>query len=149
MAGMGPPVWPKRPSKNNSGRLPLFLVGVDAAKDVVFGRLKVNQPGPGFCHFPAHYDDEYFHQLAAERVITRYRKGIPFREYIRVRKRNEALDLRVYSYAAFVSLNADLHRIAERDQAVLVGDVGNDVATPRSASPRRRPKQQNWVNGWR
>ncbi len=149
MAGMGRPVWPKRPSKNNSGRLPLFLVGVDAAKDVVFGRLKVNQPGPGFCHFPAHYDDEYFHQLAAERVITRYRKGIPFREYIRVRKRNEALDLRVYSYAAFVSLNADLHRIAERDQAVLVGDVGNDVATPRSASPQRRPKQQNWVNGWR
>ncbi|MFP6699564.1 MAG: terminase gpA endonuclease subunit [Alphaproteobacteria bacterium] len=113
------------------------------------GRLKVNQPGPGFCHFPAHYDDEYFHQLAAKRVITRYRKGIPFREYIWVRKRNEALDLRVYSYAAFVSLHADLPRIAERDHAALVGDVGNDVATARSATSRRRPMQQNWVNGWR
>ena len=55
-----------------------------------------------------------------------------------IRKRNEALDLRVYSYAAFVSLNAGLHRIAERDQAALVGGVGNDLATPRSASPRRR-----------
>ena len=48
-----------RPSKNNVGKVRLFPVGVDTAKELIYARLKIKEPGPGYCHFPAHYDDEY------------------------------------------------------------------------------------------
>lgn len=102
----GRPVWPKRASKKNKGNVNLFLVGVSAAKDVVIPRLKLQEPGPGYCHFPNDRDPEYFRQLAAERVLTRYVKGFTIREYVKdAGARNEALDCRVYAYAALVSLN--------------------------------------------
>jgi len=47
MAGPGRPVWPKKASRNNSGRVNLFMVGVDAAKESVYGRLRLTTPGPG------------------------------------------------------------------------------------------------------
>lgn len=103
----GAPVWPKRASKNNKARINLFMVGVNAAKDMVTARFKVAHPGPGYCHFPKGRDGEYFRQLTAERVVTRYsRGGFPVREWRKEpSQRNEALDCRVYAYAALVGLN--------------------------------------------
>lgn len=106
MAGAGRPVWPKRASKNNKGRVNLFLIGVDSAKDAVYARLKIREPGPGFCHFPKGREPAYFEQLTAEVVQTKYVKGFPTRVYILPGgRRNEALDIRVYAYAALQSLN--------------------------------------------
>jgi phage terminase large subunit GpA-like protein len=106
MGGAGRPVWPKRASKNNKGKVNLFLVGVDAAKDAIYARLKLEQPGPGFCHFPKGRDAAWFTQLTAEIVQTKYVKGFPQRVYVLPGgKRNEALDLRVYAYAAMVGMN--------------------------------------------
>ncbi len=34
------PIWPKRPSKANKGKVNLFTVGVDAAKEAIYARLK-------------------------------------------------------------------------------------------------------------
>ena len=38
--GPGIPVWPRRPTRTNKGKIPLFIVGVDAVKDAVYARLQ-------------------------------------------------------------------------------------------------------------
>jgi len=113
--GQNRPVWPKRASRNNKARVNLFIVGVDAAKDMVLARLKVTDPGPGYVHFAAGLDHEYYAQLAAERVVTRYVRGFPIRVYEKdPSQRNEALDCMVYAYAALVSLNVRWGALAAR-----------------------------------
>ena len=89
-----------RPGKNNIGKVRLFPIGVDTAKELIYSRLKIAEHGPGFCHFPIRYDDEYFKQLTAEQLVTRFNKGYRKREWKKVRPRNEALDCRVYALAA-------------------------------------------------
>lgn len=104
--GQGIPIWPKRASKNNSGRVNLFFIGVDAAKDIIYARLKIADVGPGYCHFPIGRDRAYFDQLTSEIIQTKYSKGFATRVYcLPSGKRNEALDIRVYAYAALQSLN--------------------------------------------
>ena len=119
--GMGVPVWPRRPGRNNKGRVPLFIVGVDAAKEAIYARLKIIDPGPGYCHFPSDRDAEWFRQLTAERISTRYHRGRAIREWKkRDGDRNEALDNRVYAMAALhglvsmgLNLNKDADKLAE------------------------------------
>lgn len=91
--------------RNKKGAKP-ELIGVDEAKSIFYRRINgVTEPGPGFCHFPAHYDQEYFEQLTAEKVVTRMKSGWPVREWRKMRQRNEALDCRVGAYAALKLLN--------------------------------------------
>lgn len=99
----GKPVWPKRSSKT---RKELYLIGTNAAKDAIYSFIKLVSVGPGYCHFPLGRDKLYFEQLTSEKVRTKYVKGFPYREwFLPVGVRNEALDCRVYSYAALQSLN--------------------------------------------
>jgi len=118
-AGAGVPVWPKRPPKPKD-RLKLmapYIVGVDAAKEVVTNRLRLKEPGPGYCHFSVGRDLDYFRQLGAERLIKSWRRGVPIREWRKDPKvRNEALDCRVYAYAALQGLIALKHQLLEHSQ---------------------------------
>ena len=100
------PVWPKRASRGKANET-LFAIGVDTAKDAIYGRLRIQKPGPGYVHFPADdaFNDDYFAQLTVERVLTRYRQGRPYRVWDCPKgKRNEALDTFVYALAALKSL---------------------------------------------
>jgi len=103
--GTGIPVWPHRPSRTK-GRVPLFMIGVDAVKDSLFARLHLHEVGPGFVHFSQERDAEYFRQLTAERVVTRYERGRPIRSWQPKREgeRNEALDTFVYAMAGLHGL---------------------------------------------
>jgi hypothetical protein len=58
------------------GRPPLYMIGVDAAKEVIVARLSIEEPGPGACHFPTDRDLDYFRMLTAERPIRRFRQGV-------------------------------------------------------------------------
>ena len=78
----------------------LWPVGSDTAKGVIYSRLKITQPGPGFYHFPIGIEDQYFLQLTAEKLVTRYIKGFPKMEWVLTGSKNEALDCEVYAYAA-------------------------------------------------
>lgn len=79
----------------------VYPVGTDTAKDVIFGRLKHNDPGPGYIHFSHELDKDFFEQLTSEKKITKYRNGFPYKEWIKKPgARNEALDCFVYGYAA-------------------------------------------------
>jgi hypothetical protein len=76
----------------------LFIVGDDQASSIVHGRLKVEKPGPGYCHFPADgqgYDHEYFRQMTSMKAVIRYTKGRPRRDWVLLPgRRNEAFDAR-------------------------------------------------------
>ena len=99
------PIWPRKPSRKN--QTPFFMVGVDAAKTAIYDRLKIQEAGPGFCHFPIGRELEYFEQLTAEKKFTRYHNGFPKQEWKKAAgARNEALDCRVYAYAALYALYA-------------------------------------------
>lgn len=127
------PIWPARASKTKTKRQ-VWTVGVDTAKDAIYGRLKSIKPksdpdqaNPGFVHFPlATADDdsfgaEYFAQLTCERVETRRNKatGRPYRVWVPTRERNEALDTFVYALAARMAANVKLRaRPDEDDDAV-------------------------------
>lgn len=83
----------------------VWPVGSDTIKSVIYSRLKHNEPGPGYMHFHGDLDDEFFQQLTAEKLMTRYVKGFPVREWVKkAGARNEALDTAVYAYAAMQSL---------------------------------------------
>lgn len=149
----GHPIWPRKPSKSNVGKVSLFIVGVHAAKDLVAGRLRIETPGsPGYCHFPDDRDADYFAQLAAEKVVTRYRHGVATREWQKVRDhaRNEAWDARIYAMCALqglLSMGLDLDREATRlDTLATATRTG---ASPQGAGfvPRRRVRSGG-VSHW-
>ena len=89
-----------KPSIKNRYRVPLFILCVDTGKDMLLGRLQVKQPGPGYVHLPEWVDDEYIAQLTAERAVRKYVKGRgSVRVWEKIRERNEAFDLGVYTLA--------------------------------------------------
>ena len=93
--GMGGEQRPlvSRPTKNNIGKIKLFAVGTFPIKELIFSRLRVQSEGAGYCHFPAGRSDEYYQQLAnSEKIVTKYQKGFPRRDFVKTRTRNEALD---------------------------------------------------------
>lgn len=136
----GQPIWPRRPTKNNVGKVPLFMVGVDAAKDYIVGRLRIETGKPGFCHFPASRDATYFAQLTAERVVTKYDKGHAKRVWVKKpSQRNEALDCRVYAVAALaglVSMGHEIDREVER-LAIVAHALKVQAPVPAQGSARR------------
>ncbi len=78
----------------------LWYVGADTAKDLLYGRLKVTQPGPGYVHFSNKLPVEFFNGLTAEsRVPVRTANGYVTRWVNVDRKRNEPLDCTVYALA--------------------------------------------------
>ena len=112
MPGEGKPLI-GNPTRSNLAKIPLFPVGTWTAKDLVFGRIKLTEPGPGYCHLPKRYGAEYFKGLTSEEVRTRYSKGFPVREWVKVFQRNEPLDCRVYATAAFASLNVRIDDLVQ------------------------------------
>lgn len=78
----------------------LWRVGTDTAKDLLFGRLKIIQPGPGYVHFSKELSHEFFHQLTAEhRMMVKTARGEEYR-WVKVRTRNEVLDCTIYAIFA-------------------------------------------------
>lgn len=82
--------------------LKLWPIGTDTAKHRIYGRLRLDKPGPGYVHLPRELvSTDEFEQLTAERLATKYIKGHPRLEWIKPNgRRNEALDCAVYAYAA-------------------------------------------------
>ena len=147
-----------RPSRNNRHRVPLFTVGTIAAKDLIYSRLKIENPGPGYCHFNFGHDDEFFAQLTAERVVPAFVKGVKVRRYHKIRERNEALDCRVYGMATLRILNPNwgsLERGLRKRAADLLAEI--DEGEPPSEAQarqdaarrkRRKGRRGGWVKGY-
>lgn len=113
----------RNPSTNNRAKTPLFIIGVDAGKTLIYQRLKHETVGPNYCHFPlneeAGYDEEYFKGLTSEQMVVRFRKGrsvIAWELKDEKYKRNEPLDLRNYATAALEITNPVLQKPDETVQ---------------------------------
>lgn len=164
VGGWGRPIV-SAPSRKRTGRgqrpVDLFTVGTDEGKLIVSRRLGIKDPGPGYCHFPDTREPEWFRQITAEKLVTRYIKGFPLREWIKTRERNEGTDCRLYAYAALKITNPNLARLAKRlavdpddeaagettataDAAVKLRDTLaiNRVQTPARAAPEKTPEEQ-------
>jgi phage terminase large subunit GpA-like protein len=146
--GAGRPV--AKVSRATSGRkrrqVDLYQIGVDDAKATIFARLQMREPGPGYCHFPLERDPEYFDQLTAEKLVTRYYKGFPRREWVKTRPRNEVLDCRVYAFAALKILNPVWSSIEKRLAAKPAATTKTEPELRRTTQ-RRRPvrNRKSWA----
>lgn len=141
-----------RPSKTNSMKCPLFPIGVDTAKDLIFARLRIQDEGPGYVHFSDTLSDEYFRQLTAEKIVTRYHKGFKKRVFEKVRARNEALDCMVYAIAAYAIIGINVNTYADRAESEKpVADEKQQKETVEQGSKRPFVPRtgRNFVNGWR
>lgn len=148
-------------SNNNSHKAKGFFVGTDTAKDSIFSWLKVEEEGAGYCHFPAHYPDEYFTGLVSEKLVKRYSKGRSTKQYIKKTAsiRNEPLDLRVYNLAAIKILKPNYERLKLRRDKLGEKNTPPPEDNPPHTAPvkpasasrtgKRRKKQSGFVNRWR
>ena len=87
----------------------LWPVGTDTAKALIYNRLKIKrdaEKNSGAIHFPIGLPEDFYQQLTAEKLVTRFVKGYPKPEWVKIWPRNEALDCKVYSY--FAALRAGL-----------------------------------------
>jgi phage terminase large subunit GpA-like protein len=142
IAGGGKPLAGKL-HKLRTGAL-LCPVGVDTAKELLWARLRMVEAGPGYCHFPRRpeHNEEYFAQLTAEKMTTKYHHGFPVKVWIKTRPRNEALDCRVYAMAALdlrrVDLKAALANLKKRAEYV-EPEPEPEIVGSRPPEPPNRP----------
>jgi len=160
--GRNRPIFGK-PSSNSLDKTRFVPLGVDTIKDVVFGRLKQNDPDKGgYCAFPmpaedspeGWYDEKYFQGLTAEEMRTTYIRGFPVKKWEKISKgrRNEPFDCRNYAFAALRMLQVDLNAqrrvllrdVQERDKTV---DKQDEPVPSRRRNPPRR--KSTWGNSWK
>lgn len=148
----------ERPSRHNRYNVPLFVLCVDTGKDLVFSRLRISSPGPGYVHLPDWVDEEYLAQLTAEKAIRKYVKGRgAVREWIKLRERNEGLDLEVYAIAALHILGqAFIRSLAERAAKLAAPTLGLEAPPKPAERPRIAarpswfpPRGSGWIHGRR
>jgi len=100
--------------KTIKGGVQLWPVGTDTAKGVLYGRFGIESGAAGSVHFSKDLPDEFYAQITAEKLITRYHKGHPIQEWVKPsHKRNEVLDCTVYALAAAYHLG--MNKFSERD----------------------------------
>ena len=161
MAGMGRPIWPPKASRAAKLRVSLWLIGVDTAKNVLYGRLKrITEPGPGYLHFDADTSAEYLAQLTSETLCHKVIAGrrVRFWKPRSAGIRQEALDCLVYAYAAFLGRGGPLlmAQRLERDELVPVepeppAPTAPEIFKRKPEWINRPPSQRGsaWVKGWR
>lgn len=118
----------------------IHILGVDAGKEDIVNRLKIDKPGEGFCHFPANagrgYTNEYYEGLLSEKKIYKKSRGVY--KYVWVKKsgvRNEPLDLFNYGLAA-LELRRPAWNVLEEKLSRGINYM--EKRKVRKAAPRRR-----------
>lgn len=98
-------------SKTQMEKAVLIKLGVDDGKVKVHDSLKVDKPGPLYCHFPGEdkgYTEEYFLGLTSERQKIVSQEGVKYKAWVKIRDRNEPFDLAVYNRAVIELLRPNL-----------------------------------------
>ena len=138
----GPPKKQKIIIKNRYlGTVWQYQLGVDSGKQIIMDNLKVQAPGPKYCHFPLRddYGAMYFHGLLSEHLVPegKVRQRWVWTK-IQGHERNEPLDCRNYALAAFKVLPVDLDAV-DRRLKVARGKRPTTEEAPRQAPRRRGP----------
>jgi phage terminase large subunit GpA-like protein len=148
VGGEGKPIS-GRPSKNNIGKCLLFPVGVDTAKDLLFARMRIKETGPGYMHFADALNDEYFRQLTAEKIVTRFHRGYKKRVFEKIRPRNEALDCMVYALAAYGILGVNVNALADKLENAQDAVESSEQEQKQTSYLQRGKPRGNFATSWR
>lgn len=128
----------------------LYSLGVDAGKANIMSSLKVQEPGPKYCHFPRGdrgYDMNYFTGLLSEKLVLKQtRNGNRWAwEKIPGHARNEALDCRNYALAGMKIINVDMDALERRLKGL--PDPAAAQQPKRAAQPKKR-RQNKYFDDW-
>jgi phage terminase large subunit GpA-like protein len=140
--------------KSNKSRCILRTVNVDDAKTIIFNRLQITEPGPGYCHFPSHYTDKHFEQLTNEEKVEKHKRGSLVGYEWRKKGPNEQLDCRAYALGALEYLNPNMGRLKlrlEKRAAAAMQDVTpeeSEVQEQKQRQRRQRTRKRGFVQGW-
>lgn len=151
-----------KPTRNNSARAILYMIGSFSGKEVLTARLaRITEPGPGYVHLPEWLDTEQVSQFTRMRLVTPVNKG--GRKWVKPKRAWEETGaveqphLYVYALAALQTVGphnlAALGSIAEkqaagaREQAALAqaAPPTGDETPPPAPAPKRRGS--SWATG--
>lgn len=127
---------PRRPHREHG--VYITAIGADTCKDVLFARLALDGAGPGRCHWPDDddvYSEEYFAQLTGEEKRPVRRRGRNVLAYVPTWPRVEALDCRVYAFAAL--------RVALAQRWLDLDPAPTPPAD--ESAPPPRPRRERWI----
>lgn len=143
-SGERAPIWPSAPT-TEPGRAPLYVIGTSAAKDRLAAMLRLEAPGPGYCHLPAGRDASWYEQLAGEKLVEIQRGGKRFTRWVPRYDgmRTEALDCRVYALAALYGLRrAGLVAPPTSQPAQTAAVKPGETSAPRSESKPHQSRKR-------
>jgi phage terminase large subunit GpA-like protein len=134
-----------------------YSVNTTQAKDMIFARMKIVEPGPRYMHWHEGYEKDYFDGLTAEEKKTRFSHGFPEAYYEKIRARNEPLDLRVYLLAALDILKPNIEAIRKSLEKPVEPAKQYDLkpaeAAPAPKAETKKPfaaqPKRGFVGGWR
>lgn len=130
------------------GQTWLYSIGVDAGKADIMGALKVQEPGPKYCHFPKGidrgYDNAFFNGLLSEKLEMRTERGRTRWAWVKLpgHERNEALDCRNYALAALRVLDPDMDKVEDR-----LRQKADDKPKEQAPKARKRAKINRNIGG--
>ena len=95
--------WAEESSSKKNGTIRMFLSSTDELKRNFFSRVSQDPNAPRSIHLPSWVSDEYLEQLGSEKrvPVTNVKTRKTTWQWVKTRSRNEALDLWVYSLAAW------------------------------------------------
>lgn len=131
------------------GECETFRIGVDAGKHLIMRNLRVEAPGPKYCHFPRkdEYDEDFFNGLLSERCVVNPKSRKLMWEKIEGHDRNEPLDCRNYALAAAHFLQPDFFALEQR----LIDSRNGKKSEPKKSNTAKKPrkkKSSNLYDSW-
>ncbi len=139
-------------SRSRKVAVPLVIMGADAGKQLIYERLGLDKPGPGYIHFNFRCDDDYFSQLTAETPSVQRPRGYPTIVWnLPSGRRNEALDGTNYALAAYTIIRPDMESLAETLKEK------KEKYKPQQGPPQEPERQQqlpmrrrkSWLDRWK
>ncbi|MBO4394748.1 MAG: phage terminase large subunit family protein [Eubacterium sp.] len=126
--------------------IPLQILGVDAGKEMIQNRLKIEDPGEGYCHFPDDesrgYDEVYYDGLTSEHKVTTRKNGRLQTKWVKKRGvANEPLDLFNYNLAACMIRNPSW------DKLEMKVEKGIDYTQKKPGSVAKRRSRRRTIRG--
>lgn len=127
------------------GRVWVYEIGVNAGKFKILSNIKVQTPGPNYCHFPLRddYGRVFFNQLMSENYVPSGGSKGKFKwEKIPGHERNEAFDIRNYNLAACDVLSPDWDLLEKRIREALPDSGEAPIVPKKETSRKSKPQRQ-------
>lgn len=124
-------------------------VGTDESKDLIYSRLRMTEPGPGYMHHGLNFTEKHIKQLVAEKMTIGFKDGQETRRFKNDdHVRNETLDCRVYGLAAYRLKRPNLEEI---ERAFNEQEEKKEEEKPKLALPLIPVRQNSFVGAgqWR